>query len=214
MSRAGWVVLVLPALLLAGSGSQALAQETKTARGTVTAVSGDSLTVKVRTQEMKFNVDEKTHVIAAGAGHKAAAAKTENKGVGVQDLIKTGQAVEVKYHEMSGGAMHAASVRAIATAGEGAMSTDKPAVKHASGKVKSVAADSLTITSSGKDMTFTVDTKTNVVAQGAGTKAAKSGGRLPITDAVKEGDMVSVSYHDMAGTMHAASVHVTQKATK
>ena len=29
------------------------------------------------------------------------------------------------------------------------------------------------------------------------------------SDAVHEGDMVSVSYHDMGGTMHAASVRVT-----
>ena len=34
-------------------------------------------------------------------------------------------------------------------------------------------------------------------------------GAIAATDAVHDGDMVSVSYHDMSGTMHAASVRVT-----
>jgi len=78
--------------------------------------------------------------------------------------------------------------------------------------VKSVAANSLTITAAdGQDMTFAVDATTHVVARGAGTKAAASGGKLAVTDAVKTGDRVSVSYHEMGGTLHAASVRVTSR---
>jgi uncharacterized protein DUF5666 len=214
MSRVAWVVPVLAVSLIGWSSPRALAQETKTARGTVTATSGDSITIKVRNQEMKFTVDDKTEVIATGAGHQAAAAKAAGKKVTVQDVVKTGESVEVKYHDM-GGTMHAASVRQIATAGAGSLSTDAPMTKRANGTVKSVAADSLTVTSAGKDMTFAVDKDTHVVAVGAGTKAKETGGRLPaITEAVKEGDVVSVSYHDMAGTLHAAEVRVTRKAPK
>jgi Domain of unknown function (DUF5666) len=216
MSRVAWVVPLLAVSLIGWSGSAALAQETKTARGTVTATSGDSVTVKVRSEEMKFTVDDKTEVIATGAGHQAAAAKEKGSGVKLEDVIKTGNSVEVKYHDMGGGTLHAASVRKISTAGAGSLSTDEPTTKRTTGKVKSVAADSLTVTAAGdKDMTFNIDTKTHVVATGAGTKAAGTGGKLAsITEAVKEGDMVSVTYHDMGGTLHAAEVRVTRKAAK
>src|SRR5206468_12810343 len=51
-------VLALPlALALVGWLSpHAVAQDTKTARGTVSAVAADSVTVKVGSQEMKFSV--------------------------------------------------------------------------------------------------------------------------------------------------------------
>ena len=91
---------------------------------------------------------------------------------------------------------------------------DKPAAKTVSGTVKSVSASSLVISEAGKDMTFTVDKDTKVIGKGLGTKGAASGGKLAITDAVSSGDNVSVTYHDMGGTMHAATVRVTPKATK
>ena len=76
----------------------------------------------------------------------------------------------------------------------------------ASGTVKSVSGTSLVVASSGKDMTFTVDGSTKFVGKGLGTKA--KAGPITATDAVHEGDHVSVSYHDMGGTMHAANVRV------
>ena len=76
----------------------------------------------------------------------------------------------------------------------------------ASGTVKSVSGTSLVVSASGKDMTFTIDGSTKFVGKGLGTKA--KAGPVTSTDAVHEGDHVSVSYHDMGGTMHAASVHV------
>jgi hypothetical protein len=87
----------------------------------------------------------------------------------------------------------------------------KPAMKtmSASGTVKSVSGSQLVVTSAGKDMTFAVDSSTKFVGKGLGTKA--KAGNLTATDAVHEGDHVSVSYHDMGGTMHAARVSVTAK---
>jgi len=82
----------------------------------------------------------------------------------------------------------------------------------ASGTVKSVSGTSLVVSSAGKDMTFTLDSSTKFVGKGLSTKTREKGGKLMASDAVSSGDMVSVTYHDMGGTMHAASVRVTNKA--
>ena len=57
-------------LLIVGAGltARAAAQETKSARGTVTAVGGDSITVRVAERELRFSVDPKTALTASGAG--------------------------------------------------------------------------------------------------------------------------------------------------
>ncbi len=80
----------------------------------------------------------------------------------------------------------------------------------ASGPVKAVSGTSLTVASGGKDMTFTIDGSTKFVGKGLSTKSAA--GKITAADAVGVGDRVSVSYHDMGGTMHAANVRVTSKA--
>jgi hypothetical protein len=51
-----------------GLTAEAVAQETRSARGTVTAVAGDSITVKAADRELKFMVDPKTVLMASGAG--------------------------------------------------------------------------------------------------------------------------------------------------
>jgi hypothetical protein len=83
----------------------------------------------------------------------------------------------------------------------------------ASGTVKSVSATALTVTSGGKDMNFTIDSSTKFVGKGLGTKSQAKGGKMTATDAVAANDMVSVTYHDMGGMMHAASVRVTAKGS-
>lgn len=93
---------------------------------------------------------------------------------------------------------------------QGTMAKTKTKSMTASGTVKAVTGTSLTITSGGKDMTFTVDPTTKFVGKGLGTKARA--GKLTAQDAVGTDDAVSVTYHDMGGTMHAASVRITNKA--
>src|SRR5262249_51083737 len=149
--------------------------------------------VKVGANDMKFTVDSQTTVVAPGAGTKGRSAQEAGQaGPKLADVVKTGQAVMVNYRE-AGGTMHATRVQVVSSPGPrgGSTSAAAPAAKRRSGMVKSVAANSLTITAvDGKDMTFAVDATTNVVARGAGTKAAASGGKLAITDAVKTGDRV------------------------
>ncbi len=194
---------------------RAAADDTKTARGTVTAIAADVLTVSVAGKEMKFTVDIKTVVIAPGGGTKERKAQAAGAlGPKLADVVKVGSSVEVSYHDM-GGTLHAAQVRAVPAAGAGSKSADKPAkpaAKTASGKVKSVSANSLTVTGGGKDWTFTVDAATNVVGTGIGTIVKAKGGKAPITDLISDGDSVTVTYHDTGATMQAASVHLTARA--
>jgi predicted transcriptional regulator len=82
----------------------------------------------------------------------------------------------------------------------------------ASGTVKSVSGTSLVVTGAGKDWTFTMDNTTKFVGKGLSTKS--KGAPMAATDAVHEGDKVTVSYHDMAGTMHASNVRITAAAMK
>jgi hypothetical protein len=76
--------------------------------------------------------------------------------------------------------------------------------------VKSISATSLTATAEGKDMTFSVNAKTHVVGKGMGTKGASKGGKPMITDLLKEGDRVSITYTDGA-TPVATKVEVAAK---
>jgi hypothetical protein len=91
-----------------------------------------------------------------------------------------------------------------------AVHAQKAKTMTASGPVKAVSGTSLTVTSGGKDMTFTIDGSTKFVGKGLSTKSAA--GKITAADAVGVGDRVSVSYHDMGGTLHAANVRITSKA--
>ena len=82
----------------------------------------------------------------------------------------------------------------------------------ASGTVKSVSGNQLVVTGGGKDWTFMLDNATKFTGKGLSTK---SGGKpIVATEAVHEGDKVTVSYHDMNGSMHAASVRITASMKK
>lgn len=82
----------------------------------------------------------------------------------------------------------------------------------AMGKVTAVSADSVTVKGKTAEWTFTVDKSTVVTARGGTHKMeAMKADKKPtvITEFVSVGDDVSVKYHDMGATKHAASVRVT-----
>jgi hypothetical protein len=196
----------------------ALAEDTKVARGTVVAITGNSLTINVRDAEMTFTVDSKTFVEARGAGTKARAAHAAGKpGPKLADVVKVGQGVAVTYHEMNG-VRHASAVRAVAAASVGGGSlTSEPDSLTSNGTVQSVGSNSITVTGGGGGgasftQTFTIDERTKVFAKGAGTAAAAKGGRAPFNELVTSGDHVSVSYHKVGGRLHASDVRVIVKA--
>jgi len=203
-------------LLFVGLPATWASAQDKTATGTVTEISGSSITVKVGTQDMKFAVDAKTVVEARGAGtadRKAAAAGAP--GPKLADVIKVGQAVEVSYSGM-GASMTASRIRAVASAGAGGgkVSEPAPSTMTATGTVSAVAADSITLSGSSGAQTFTIDANTKLVGQGVGTAAAAGGGKVAFKELVGAGDRVSVSYRQMGATMHATEVRITAKAKK
>jgi uncharacterized protein DUF5666 len=204
---------VAMAILVCAFAIQARAQE-KTARGTVTASTATSLTMKVAGTDMTFTVDSTTTVEAPGAATAARRAEAAGRGgLKLADVIKPGTSAEVTYTE-SGGARHATKVRRVSSAGGG------PAdATSSSGKVTAVSATSLTISGSGGGgstftQTFIIDPNTRVVGKGAGTAAARGGGKVPIIDLVAVGDSVTVSFRRSADTLHATSVTVTMKAPR
>jgi hypothetical protein len=85
----------------------------------------------------------------------------------------------------------------------------------AMGTVTAVTPSSLSIKAKTGELTFDIDKATVVTAKGAThkTEAMKADKKATmITDFVKSGDTVTVSYHDMGATKHAASVKVTAAA--
>jgi hypothetical protein len=106
----------------------------------------------------------------------------------------------------------ALSVLALSVAAQPvAVHAQKAKAMSASGTVKTVSGTSLVVSSAGKDMTFALDGTTKFVGKGLTTKS--KGAPMAATDAVHEGDKVTVSYHDMAGTMHATNVRITSSAS-
>ena len=90
------------------------ADTTMTAKGTVKSVAVDSLTITdSANKDWTFKVDSQTKVIASGGSHKTADSKAMGKTPEITDVVKTGAKVSVKYHDLGGGAMHAASVRVL-----------------------------------------------------------------------------------------------------
>ena len=206
------------AVLLAAAPPAAMAQATKTVKGSVTAVGADSSTLKVGGKDMTFAVDAKTHVVAPGGSTKTREAKAEGKpGPMLTEVVKTGQAVEVSYHEKG---MHAATIQRIADVPAAPAATAGPAApaaakaQTAAGVVSAVSGSSLTIKGKAGDVTFTVDNKTTVSGTGIGTAARKmteAGAKPTITDLVHDGDSVSVTYHDVDGAKHASVVRIVRK---
>jgi len=218
-------------MMVLGSAAAVIAapQDTLAARGTVTAIAGDALTVSVKDQPMKFIVDGTTDVVAPGGGTMTRAAKADGKnGVPITSVVKVGQTVEVKYHMP---AMHAASVRVLSAANPGAATAaaphaaaphaaapakaDAPKAKSSSanGQVTAVTGSSLTVKTSTGDKTYAIDAKTRVIGTGFGTKAkadAAVGKKQTLTELVAVGDTVSVTLSD-AAVDHATAVRVTKK---
>lgn len=90
-------------------GASAKAQ---TASGTVSAVSGSSLTIKAASGDMTFTVDEKTTVTGSGVGTAGRKLEAEGGKPTIPDLLKEGDTVSVTYRETDG-AKHASAVRVV-----------------------------------------------------------------------------------------------------
>lgn len=211
-------VLTLPLAalaLVAWLTPTAMAQDSKSARGTVTAMAANSITVKAGEREMKFTLNEKTVVTAEGGSTATRAAEAAGKsGPKLTELVKVGDAIEVSYRE-AGGAMTATRIRKVASPGSGGGSTSDEGSETANGTVDTVSASSLTITGSAPGgggatfkQTFSIDPTTKVIGEGVGTAAAAKGGKASITDLVKTGARVTVTYRKKGTSLVASEVRV------
>jgi hypothetical protein len=100
---------------------------------------------------------------------------------------------------------------------QGAAAKTQPKSLNAMGTVTAVAMDSLTVKGKTDSWTFTVDKDTSVNAKGATHKSLelkKEGKASKLTEFVKVGDAVTVSYHDMGATKHASLIRVTASVPK
>lgn len=208
------------ALLIVGVGlaTQAAAQGTKSARGTVTAVGGDSITVKAAASELKFTVDPKTVLTATGAGTAERKADAAGKpGPRLSDFVKVGDAVEVTYQE-TGSTLRASDIRRVSSAGGGGGSVSAEPSETSNGTVDSLSGTTLAISGSAGGGTFkqsfAVDATTRVIAIGASTAAAAKGGKVALADFVGIGDQVTVIYRKAGSGLHADEVRVRSKAPK
>jgi hypothetical protein len=208
-------VLFVALLLVSGSlFYPTFAQDTKTARGTITAISGDVVTVKTADQEMKFTVDAKTVLTASGAGTASRKAAASGKSLSLTDFVKTGDVVEVSYQE-AGGIMRATSLRPTPGASP-TSATQAARSETAQGTVESITKAQLTITgtiSGGGSFkqSYSIDGTTRVVAEGAGTASAKQQGKVSLSDFVGVGDQVTVTYRSAGSGLHAEEVRVRAK---
>jgi uncharacterized protein DUF5666 len=204
------VVPLVALFLVLGLAPRAQAQNSKKVTGTLTAMAADSVTVKVAGADMNFMVDDKVHVEAPGAGTRTRQAAAQGARPKLSELLKAGDPVEISYTE-SGGSRHATEIRKVSSAGSGGVPSNS-----ATGTVTSVSATSLSISGSGGGgstfaQTYVIDGSTKVVGRGAGTAAAKAGGKIAITDVVATGDHVAVSYKSDGAALKATEVRVTAK---
>ena len=103
----------------ASASKPAATKKVLSASGTVSAVTASSLTVKGKTAEWTFAVDNDTKVTGPGASTKTRALKDDKKPAVITEYVSVGDTVTVKYHDM-GDTKHAADVR---------LATKKPAAK-------------------------------------------------------------------------------------
>ena len=181
-------------------GVRPASAQAREARGTVTAVTTTTMTVKVGTQDMTFYIDGDTHLEVRRAAKQIQAAQPNAKPR-VNDFFEAGNPVLVRYREENG-RNHAIDVERVGSAGSANPS------KLAEGKVTSVSASHVTVAADGHDMTFAITGDTDVLVKGASKAAKAAGGGTPLTTFVHSGDTVSVSYKDAAGTMTASEIRV------
>ena len=87
--------------------------------------------------------------------------------------------------------------------------------KMTQGKVTAVTADSITISIGAESMTFAADAGTTVKGKGLGTKAnekAAKGEKMTLTDSLAVNDVVSITYTEADGKLHASTIKIVQKA--
>jgi hypothetical protein len=188
------------------SSAMPVSAQTKEARGTVSAVTDSTMTVKAGAQELTFYVDGETHLEVRRAARDVQGAQPGNPSARVNSFFEVGNPVLVRYREEKG-RNHALNIERVGSAGAGGGAVKDP-TKIADGKVTSISGSRMTINSGGKDLTFAITGDTDVIARGASTATKAAGGSTQLSTFVHSGDEVSVSYKEAAGAMTASEIRV------
>ena len=81
-----------------GTSGEAMSEATgDSVTGRVTALTGNSLTIKGSAGESSFTLDKDTRIIGRGAGTATRSAQAAGKEPGISDLVKVGEEVVVSY---------------------------------------------------------------------------------------------------------------------
>lgn len=207
-------VIVAMAVVLAGSSEPG---QEKWVRGKLTAISGSSMTVSSGGKDLVFAVDKSTEIIQEGAGTKTREAQREGRsGVPLDTIFKVGDRVEVHYRE-TGGKLHATEVRGGIAAGDAMGGGSGQAMQgdSARGTVTAVSDTSVTIKTADADRTFVIDEKTRIEGEGFSTRTREmrqKGEKPTVSKFIRNGDYVSVRYHDMNGKLMAEEVRLVRSA--
>ncbi len=95
ISMTAFAILAVSALAFAGAEQEA--------KGKVTAVSGNTVTLSGEDGEaLSFEVTGETTVVAEGAAHKAARLSSVGKKTTLSEFVRTNQRVTLKYWEKDG----------------------------------------------------------------------------------------------------------------
>ena len=86
--------------------------------------------------------------------------------------------------------------------------------KMTQGKITSVSADSITISTGAESKTFVVDAGTTIRGKGLTTKAnekAAKGEKMTVADSLAVNDLVSITYTEEGGKPYANTIKIVQK---
>ncbi|HWV94765.1 MAG TPA: hypothetical protein VNZ24_10620, partial [Vicinamibacterales bacterium] len=108
------LVILVATVAFLGCMALPVSAQTKEARGTVTAVTTTTMTVKVGTQDMTFYIDGDTHLEVRRAAKQIQEAQVNAKPR-VNDFFEAGNPVLVRYRE-EGGRNHALDVERVGSA--------------------------------------------------------------------------------------------------
>jgi hypothetical protein len=89
------------------------------------------------------------------------------------------------------------------------------AAKKVTGTIAAMSADSITVKVGTTDMNFSVDDKIKVIAPGAGTKshqAEQTGKKPTLSELLRTGDPVEVSYTESGSARHATELRKVSSA--
>lgn len=204
-------VLVVGTALAVLVGHTTAEAQTKEIRGSAVAVSDSSLTVKAGEQTLNFVINKGTLVEAKGASTRTRRAEGvgNSPGIKVTDYVKPGDPVLVSYRAADGKNL-ALTVRPISAVGTTGAAES---TRNIQARVKSISGNTLILDRDGRDVRFTLDRDTDVLAIGATRATKKAGGSLPITDLVHAGDIVWVEYLEAGGSMKALEIQVRMRGT-